>query len=64
MVVLVAEAAAPGLQGDASSVTDGILLVATILFWNVAFDDLLSQLRAAWDRGSGRGRARLYRANG
>lgn len=38
VVVLVAEAAAPGLQGDASSVTDGILLVATILFWNVAFD--------------------------
>ena len=36
--MLVAEAAAAGLQGDASSVTDGLLLVATILFWSIAFD--------------------------
>jgi uncharacterized membrane protein YcaP (DUF421 family) len=38
VVVLVAEAAAAGLHGDASSVTDGLLLVATILFWSIAFD--------------------------
>ncbi len=38
LVVLVAEAAAAGLHGDASSVTDGIALVATILFWSIAFD--------------------------
>jgi uncharacterized membrane protein YcaP (DUF421 family) len=38
LVVLVAEAAAVGLHGDATSVTDGVLLVATILFWSVAFD--------------------------
>jgi hypothetical protein len=31
LVVLVAEAAAAGLHGDATSVTDGVLLVATIL---------------------------------
>jgi uncharacterized membrane protein YcaP (DUF421 family) len=38
VIVLVAEAAAAGLHGDASSVTDGVLLVATILFWSIAFD--------------------------
>jgi uncharacterized membrane protein YcaP (DUF421 family) len=38
LVVLVAEAAAAGLHGNANSVTDGILLVATILFWSIAFD--------------------------
>jgi uncharacterized membrane protein YcaP (DUF421 family) len=36
--VLVAEAAAAGLHGDTTSVTDSLLLVATILFWSVAFD--------------------------
>ncbi|GAA4069738.1 DUF421 domain-containing protein [Actinomadura miaoliensis] len=38
LVVLVAEAAAAGLHGEAESVTDGVVLVATILFWSVAVD--------------------------
>src|SRR5829696_2025223 len=38
LVVLVAEAAAARLHGDATSVADGLLLVATILLWSVAFD--------------------------
>src|SRR3712207_1694603 len=38
LVVLVAEAAAPGLHGDAASVTDSVVLVATVLFWSIAVD--------------------------
>ncbi len=38
IVVLVAEAVAGGLTGDSRSVTDGILLVATILACSVAVD--------------------------
>lgn len=38
LVVLVAEAAAPGLYGDAESIGDTLLLVSTILFWSVAVD--------------------------
>lgn len=38
VVVLVAQAAAHGLSGDASGVSDSLLLVATILFWSVALD--------------------------
>ena len=40
LVVLVAEAAAAGLHGEATSVTEGLVLVATILFWSVALDAL------------------------
>lgn len=40
LVVLVAEAAAPGLQGYTSSVADGVVLVATMLFWSVVVDAL------------------------
>lgn len=40
LVVLVAQAAAVGLHGQASSVTDGAVLVGTILFWSVVFDAL------------------------
>jgi uncharacterized membrane protein YcaP (DUF421 family) len=40
LVVLVAQAAAVGLHGGASSIADGVLLVATILFWSIAFDAL------------------------
>src|SRR3712207_1324354 len=36
LVVLVAQAAAAGLHGE--SVTDGVVLVGTILFWSVAVD--------------------------
>ncbi len=38
LVVLVAEAAAPGLHGSAESVGDGIVVVASIVFWSVAVD--------------------------
>jgi uncharacterized membrane protein YcaP (DUF421 family) len=38
LVVLVAEAAAPGLHGDASSAGDAIVVVVSILFWSVAVD--------------------------
>lgn len=38
LVVLVAEAAAAGLHGDAKSVTDGLVVVITMIFWSVAVD--------------------------
>jgi uncharacterized membrane protein YcaP (DUF421 family) len=38
LVVLVAEAAAPGLYGGATSITDSVVLVVTILAWSVALD--------------------------
>lgn len=38
LVVLVAEAAAPGLHGDAQSVGEALVIVATVLLWSVAFD--------------------------
>lgn len=38
VVVLVAEAAAPGLHGDGSSVADSLALVAGVVFWSVAID--------------------------
>ncbi|AVT38056.1 DUF421 domain-containing protein [Plantactinospora sp. BB1] len=40
LVVLVAQAAAVGLHGEAESVTDGVVVVATILFWSVTVDAL------------------------
>lgn len=40
LVVLVAEAAAAGLHGKADSLTEGVVLVATILFWSVVVDAL------------------------
>lgn len=38
LVVLVAEAAAVGLHGEAESIADSALLVATILFWGLVLD--------------------------
>lgn len=38
VVVLVAQAVDAGLVGDTSSVVDGLLLVAVILFWSVLLD--------------------------
>lgn len=38
VVVLVAEAAGPVMLGDADTVADGIVVVATILGWSVALD--------------------------
>lgn len=40
LVVLVAQAAAVGLHGNATSVADGAVLVATILFWSIVVDAL------------------------
>jgi uncharacterized membrane protein YcaP (DUF421 family) len=38
MVVLIADAAQNAMAADYKSVTDGIILVGTIIFWNFAFD--------------------------
>jgi uncharacterized membrane protein YcaP (DUF421 family) len=56
VIVLVAEAASPGLHGDAESIGDGIIVVATILVWSVAVDAIsyrwprLGRLLKARDR--------------
>lgn len=38
VVVLVAQAAAPGMAGEAEGIFDSVLLAGTILFWSVALD--------------------------
>lgn len=38
VVVLIAQATAHGMAGDASSVSDSVVLVGTVLFWSVALD--------------------------
>jgi len=38
LVVLVAEAAAPGLYGEAVAVADSLVLVCTVLFWSFVVD--------------------------
>ncbi len=38
VVVLVAEAAAHGMAGDATGIADSVLLIATIVGWSVALD--------------------------
>ncbi len=38
MVVLIADAAQNALADDYTSITDGVLLVGTIVFWNYALD--------------------------
>lgn len=40
VVVLVSEAASNGVAGDYTSVPDGLIIVATILFWSVVLDAL------------------------
>ena len=40
LVVLVAQAAAPGLSGEADSITDSVVSVVTVLFWSVVIDAL------------------------
>src|SRR5690606_12716499 len=40
VVVLVAEAAAPGLHGRGESVTDTLVVVVAVLFWSVVVDAL------------------------
>lgn len=38
MIVLIADAAQNALADDYTSITDGVVLVATIIFWNYALD--------------------------
>ena len=38
VVLLVADAASAGLRGNAESISDGLILIVTVLFWSVAFD--------------------------
>jgi uncharacterized membrane protein YcaP (DUF421 family) len=38
MVVVIADAAQNGMAGDYKSITDGLILVVTIMFWNYAID--------------------------
>ena len=38
VIVLIADAAQNGLAGEYTSITEGIVLVATILFWDYAID--------------------------
>jgi uncharacterized membrane protein YcaP (DUF421 family) len=38
ILVIVADAAQNGMAGDTTSVADGMLLVATLIAWNVLFD--------------------------
>jgi uncharacterized membrane protein YcaP (DUF421 family) len=38
VIVLIADAAQNGLAGDYKSITEGVVLVATILFWDYAID--------------------------
>jgi uncharacterized membrane protein YcaP (DUF421 family) len=38
MIVLIADAAQNGMADDYTSIADGIVLVATIVFWNYALD--------------------------
>lgn len=40
LVVLIAQATAVGLYGEAASVTEGLVLVMTFLFWSVVIDAL------------------------
>ena len=44
VVVLVAQAAAPGMAGEARGIADSVLLIATILGWSVALDALAYRL--------------------
>ena len=38
MVVVIADAAQNAMAGDYKSITDGVILVVTIMFWNYAID--------------------------
>lgn len=40
LIVIISEAASVGIGGETHSITDGLVLVATIIFWNVVIDML------------------------
>ena len=48
LLVIVADAAQNGMAGEYTSLTDGIILVSTLIAWNVFFDWLT--WRSAWFR--------------
>jgi uncharacterized membrane protein YcaP (DUF421 family) len=45
-IVMVADAAQNAMAGEYKSVADGVVLVATLVFWNVALDWLAFHSRA------------------
>jgi uncharacterized membrane protein YcaP (DUF421 family) len=45
MVVLIADAAQNAMAGNYKSITDGLILVTTIIFWNYALDWLIYHSR-------------------
>lgn len=49
LIVLIADASQNGMTGDYKSVTDGLILVVTLIFWNFALD-WLSYKVPAFDR--------------
>ncbi|GAA4118809.1 DUF421 domain-containing protein [Enteractinococcus coprophilus] len=46
LVVLISEAASPGFGGEASSIFDSLVVVATVLFWATILD--IGSYRWAW----------------
>lgn len=40
VIVLIADAAQNGMAGDYKSIADGLLLVSTLIFWNLVFEFL------------------------
>ena len=46
ILVIVADAAQNGMSGEYNSVTDGMVLVGTLIFWNVLLDRLSFRYRA------------------
>jgi uncharacterized membrane protein YcaP (DUF421 family) len=40
VLVIIADAAQNGMAGDYKSITDGVVLISTIVFWNMLFDRL------------------------
>ncbi len=45
MIVFLADAAQNGMAGEYRSVTDGLLLVSVIIFWNFVLDQLAFRIR-------------------
>ena len=46
-IVIVADAAQNAMAGEYKSIADGIVLVATLVFWNVA--EMLVELVVGWE---------------
>ena len=46
MIVVIADAAQNAMAGNYNSITDGVLLIGTIVFWNVSLDWLAFRVPA------------------